>query len=327
MSGKQPLEVLIPHHNRAASLRDALRSLAAQTRVPAICVVDNASTDETREMLAGEFPSVRVVPLDRNLGFGAALNRGVETSAAELVVFLNNDAVAGERFVEALVAAQRESGAEAVAGVLRSPAGWVESAGVELDRALNPYDAGHGMRYEEILASPPRPLGPSGGAALYVRSAFLAAGGFDERLFAYLEDAELGLRMRLLGMRCELAPQAFAWHHHSATLGARSAAKNELLGYARGYLLWKHGRALSLAERLRGHATDAFVYAGKAVIDRDLGAVRGRLRLRRELRGTPRPEGNPRLRELPLLRLGWRESLGRRLARRRPSAGSGEGGS
>lgn len=317
MSAAPSVEVLIPHHSRIDSLRATLDSLRRQSAPAAVCVVDNASTDGSREVLARDYPEVRVVALERNYGFGAALNRGARESDADLLVFINNDAVADERFVERIATAFAESGAEMVAACLRAPNGEVESLGVQLDRSLNPYDAAHGAAFETLGELRVEPLGPSGGAGGYARQAFAAVGGFDERLFAYLEDVELALRMRLAGMSCAVAPDAFVWHHHSATLGARSAAKNELLGYARGYLHWRYGRSLTAGERARALATDAIVYAGKAVIDRDLGSLRGRLRLRRDVRGERRPPGDPRVADLPLLELRWREALGRRLARRR----------
>jgi GT2 family glycosyltransferase len=279
-------------------------------------VIDNASSDGTRELLADRFPEVRVLALDRNAGFGAAINRAAESSTAELIVLVNNDAVADPAFVERLVAAHDRTGAEMVAGCMLSPEGVVESLGVEVDRSLSAYDAGHGLRDPAAFAGSPV-LGPSGGAALYVRDDFVRLGGFDEDFFAYLEDAELALRMRLAGRRCAMATDAVLWHEHSGTLGARSDAKNELMGHSRGHLMWKHGRSLGPLARLRGHLTDGIVYAGKAVIDRNLGAFRGRLRAAREHRGRPRPEGDPRLAGLPLADLGLAESLRRRLARRR----------
>lgn len=316
MSVPTEIEVLIPHWNRASGLRGALDSLRLQTLPASTCVVDNGSTDETGTMLASDYPEVRVVHLPRNLGFGAALNRGVQTSRARIVVFLNNDAVADARFLERLATRQAETAAEMVAGCLRSPDGRIESLGVEVDSSLNAYDAYYGQPFEDGFSAP-APLGPTGGAGAYLRDAFESVGGFDETLFAYLEDVDLAIRMRLAGLRCAAAPDAFVWHRHSATLGARSARKNELLGFGRGYLLWKFGGGLSKTQRLTAALGDCVVYAGKAVVDRNLGAVRGRLRARRLLRGRPRPAPDPRIAELPLLRLSLREALGRRVARRR----------
>jgi GT2 family glycosyltransferase len=312
----QRVEVLIPSRDRAGSLARALESLREQTLPAAVCVVDNGSTDGTPDMLAARFPEVRVLQLEENLGFGAAINRAARTSDAELIVLVNNDAVADSRFIERLVAAHDRSGAEMVAGCMLSREGSVESLGIEVDRSLSAYDIGYGLPDPAAYAGAPA-LGPSGGAALYVREAFENAGGFDERFFAYLEDAELALRMRIAAMRCEMAIDALVWHEHSATLGAGSEAKNELMGHSRSYLMWKHGSSIGKLARARGHLTDAIVYTGKAFIDRNLGAFRGIRRAVSERRGERRPQADPGFADLPLVDLGLVESLRRRLARRR----------
>ena len=61
----------------------------------------------------------------------------------------------------------------------------------------------------------PDPFGPSGAAAAYHRDAFVRVGGFDERIFAYFEDVDLALRLRLAGLRCRLVAAALGTHGHS----------------------------------------------------------------------------------------------------------------
>ena len=307
-------EVLIPHHNRADSLRRTLEALARQTRRVPVRVIDNASSDGTREMLAEEFPDVACTALDSNVGFGAALNRGARVSDAAVLVLVNNDAVPEERFCEELLTAQAESGAEMVAVCLGRADGRIESLGVEVDRSLIAFDIGFGEELEGAAERHPEaPLGPSGGAAGFVREAFWAAGGFDEGFFAYLEDVDLGIRMRMRGTRCVLAAGAIAWHAHSATLGPRTEEKNRLLGSGRARLLRKHGANLGLRARARGIMVDAVVYAGKAIIDGNLGAVRGHVET---LRLTPRGPADPRFDRVPLVDRGFADSLRLRLGRR-----------
>lgn len=310
-------EVLIPHWNRAESLRLTLESLCRQTRPAPVLVIDNASTDHTGSMLAADFPHVRSLRLEANRGFAAAVNRGLARSQARVVILLNNDAVADERFVEEILEAQSASGAEMVAACLRRPDGAVESLGVEVDRSLVVYDLGYGRRFDEVLEGPAAiPLGPSGGAAGYLREALLAVGGLDEGFFAYLEDAELAIRMRMRGMRCLPAPRAFAWHEHSATLGAGSREKNRLMGRSRRHLLWKHGANLRWRAQARGLLIDATVYAGQLLIDRNAGAVAGRLETVRALRHRPRPAADPAFAEVPITDRSIGGALRARLARR-----------
>lgn len=317
-SASGDVEVLIPSWNRASALRRALESLRSQKLAARVCVIDNGSTDGTAEMLRSGFPEVRHLDLGENRGFGRALNAGAESSEARLLVFLNNDAVADDRFLEELVSAQEASEAEMAAGCLLRVHGTIDTFGVQVDQSLIAHDYLHGERYP--LRSPEAldpPMAPSGGAAAFARSAFLEVGGFDEGFFAYLEDVDLGIRMRLAGMRCAIAPGAFAWHRHAGTLGPGSAAKNRLLGYGRGRLLWKHGANLGMGSLMRGMAIDAVVYAGQALLDRNVGAVRGRLEARAALGGDERPGAEPGFATVPVLRLGTLEALRRRWGRGR----------
>ena len=317
MLAKQ-VEVLIPHPAGPNRLRTVLGALRSQTLAPGVCVVDNGSSDGSAAVAREEFPEIRYLRLDRNLGFGAALNRGVRTSSAELVIFLNNDAVPNVRFVGEIVDAHARTGAEMIAACLLQPGGEIDSLGVEVDGCLNAYDAARGEPYGDPtheLMDPP--LGPTGGAAGFSRQAFLSVGGFDEGFFAYLEDVDLAIRMRMAGMRCGLAYGGYAWHVHSSTLGSGSSTKNRLLAKSRGYLLWKYRSNLSRRSYAAALATDAIVYAGKLVFDRNAASLRGRLDNVKERSGRVRPGRDPGFGSLPFVHPTPREALGRRLARRR----------
>src|SRR5438093_4107959 len=104
----------------------------------------------------------------------------------------------------------------------------IDTAGMQLDRTLLVFDYLNGEPVACLDQGVPDPIGPSGAAAAFDREAFLAAGGFDERLFAYWEDVDLVLRMRAGGERCALAAGARGTHDHSATLGSGSPQKNYL---------------------------------------------------------------------------------------------------
>ena len=304
--------VYIPNFNGSQRLRRALRCLREQTRPVDVVVVDNGSTDGTAEMLAAEFPEVAVVALERNLGFGPALNRAVAEHPADPLILLNNDAEAEPRFVEALLDSAAE-GVQAVAGVMlqeRAP-GLIDSAGVVADRTLMGFDYLHGEPVE-VAASAPDPLGPTGGAALYDRAAFEAVGGFDERIFLYYEDLDLALRMRAAGARCRLAPEARALHAYSASLGAGSGEKFARTGWSRGYMLRRYGVMSRPRDAARVLATEGAISAGQLLMDRTAKGLRGRLRGWRE-------GGGRESRELDrgaLLDLSAREALALRRRRR-----------
>jgi N-acetylglucosaminyl-diphospho-decaprenol L-rhamnosyltransferase len=306
--------IYIPHLNGRDRLAALLGSLRAQTRPVEVVVADNGSTDGSRELLEEEFTEVALVELGENLGFGPALNRAISAEAGDPVVLLNDDVICEPRFVEAMLE-PAAAGAEMVAGLLlaeRDP-GLIDSAGVIADRTLMGFDYLHGERREagETAAAP---LGPTGGAALYSRSAFDAVGGFDERIFLYYEDLDLALRLRAHGARCELAPGAAAVHAYSQTLGAASGAKYARTGWSRGYMLRRYGVMERPRDALRVLVAEGAICAGQLLRDRTAKGAGGRLRGWRDGRGLPRRQANAE--GLSDLTLG--DALALRRARRGP---------
>jgi GT2 family glycosyltransferase len=275
--------VVIPTLNARDLLAESLASLVAQTVPVDIVVVDNASTDGTAELLAERFPDVTVLRNAENLGFGRAVNLGVAASGddVETIVLVNNDTVCEPDFVERLCAPLAESDdVGMVAGVLVQKADprLVDSAGIELDRTLRSWDICWN-RTTDDLAGAAEPVGPCGGAAAYRAAAFREAGGFDETLFAYWEDVDLALRLRLAGWRCVRVQEARAVHAHSATLGASSPVQRRLEAFGRGYLLGRYrvARRRPLT-RLKIAILDWPVLLVHLVVRRELGPIRARAR-------------------------------------------------
>jgi N-acetylglucosaminyl-diphospho-decaprenol L-rhamnosyltransferase len=271
--------LIVPSYNGAAQLAELLVSLRAQTREHEVVVVDNGSTDGTREILAERFHEAQLVALDRNVGFGRAVNAGVAATTGDPIVLVGNDAVCEPAFVERLCAALHpDAGIVMAAGVLldRRDARRIDTAGIVFDRTLFAVDYLHGQPVSALDAAPD-PLGPSGGAAAFEREAFEQAGGFDEAFFAYLEDVDLVARILVGGGRCRLAPGARAVHRHSATLGSGSRRKNALMGWSRGYTIGKyrlHRDPFALARAL---LLESAVVGGQLAIDRTGVGLRARL--------------------------------------------------
>jgi GT2 family glycosyltransferase len=270
--------VVIPTYNGAALLAEALEALQQQTVEHAVVVVDNASTDGTPELLAERFPAVRVLRLDENLGFGRAVNRGVELVETDVVVLVNNDTVCEPAFLERLLEPLADEGVAMVAGVLlqHDRPGLVDSAGIELDVTLRSWDVGWNAPDGELPDADP--VGPCGGAAAYRTSAFREGGGFDESFFAYWEDVDLALRLRLAGHRCVRADGARALHKHGQTLGAASPAQRKLEAFGRAYVLARYRVARGLLRRLEIAALDWPVLLVHLLVRRELGPLRERRR-------------------------------------------------
>jgi N-acetylglucosaminyl-diphospho-decaprenol L-rhamnosyltransferase len=270
--------VYIPSYNGVGHLPRVLTSLRSQSRPLDVVVVDNGSSDGSAALVREGFPEVTVIELERNLGFGPALNRAVRERPADPLILLNNDVECEPRFVEAMLDSLGP-GVQSVAGVLvqeRAP-GLVDSAGVVADRTLMGFDYLHGEPVAAALTAAD-PLGPTGGAALYRRDAFEAIGGFDERIFLYYEDLDLALRLAAAGGACRLAGEARALHAYSASLGANSAAKFARTGWSRGYMLRRYGVMSKPGPALRALACEAAICAGQLLMDRTAKGIGGRLR-------------------------------------------------
>jgi N-acetylglucosaminyl-diphospho-decaprenol L-rhamnosyltransferase len=284
--------VVIPTLNARDLLKRALESLAEQTARVRIVVVDNASSDGTGEMVAQRFPDVKIVVNERNLGFGRAINRGFDhVGDADVVILINTDTVCEPEFVEHMLAPFADPSVGMVAGVLLqgSAPELVDSAGIEIDATLRSWDIGWNEPLAELDAAAP-PVGPCGGAAAYRIEALRAEGGgcFDDAFFAYWEDVDLALRLRLAGWRCVRADGARALHAHGATLGAASPAQRRLEAFGRAYVLHKYRvPSLGLWTRAKIAVLDWPVLLVHLVLRRELGPVRARARGARDGRLAP----------------------------------------
>lgn len=304
------VEVIVPHRSRWDLLERLLDSLERQEPKPRVCVVDNASTDDSVAQLHRR-GDVRVLAADNNLGFARATNLGARTSDADYIVLLNNDMVVEPGFIRSITDLLQAERCSVAAKQLR-PDGLIDSVGVSLDVALNAFDTGHGEPADRAAALAIEIAGPSGGAAGFRREDFLAVGGYDEAIFAYLEDVDLAIRLQRNEVPTAYCDSAVVVHHHSETLGSGSEAKNELLGWSRGYLLWKYRRSMPRSARARGLFVDTVVYVAQLFVDRNLGSIRGRLRFRRDRAKFAQNKAQ----RLPIIPISTLEALQRRARRR-----------
>jgi N-acetylglucosaminyl-diphospho-decaprenol L-rhamnosyltransferase len=270
--------VIVPTVTPSLAAR-LLRSLAAGDQGFETIVVDNGTGAPELDQAAAGLEAASVLRLEKNTGYSRAVNLAARRAQGDALVLLNDDSVVDEGYVQRIAGALDPAGGiPMAAGVMRdarSPE-LIETAGIELDRTLLASDYLNGEPLTVLRGEVVDPLGPSGAAAAFGREAFLEAGGFDERIFAYLEDVDLVLRLRREGGRCRLARDAQGVHEHSATLGAGSARKDFLAGFGRGYLLRKWSvispaRLPGVLVREVGQATV------QAVVDRNLGPIRGRV--------------------------------------------------
>lgn len=229
MSAQALVSVVVLNHNGLRYLDECLASLASQTYAKLeIILVDNGSTDGSAELARRRYPQVRWLPLGRNAGFAAGNNRGFKIARGVYVALLNNDAVAAPDWVEKLVTAAEQLPGYAMFGsriLLRDSPDRVDKVGHLMYWDGQNKGRGSGELDGDAFDQPGEIFFPDGCAALYRRALLEEVGGFDERFFAYGDDADLGIRARLLGWKAYYVPESKVWHHHSGTAGVYSPQK------------------------------------------------------------------------------------------------------
>jgi GT2 family glycosyltransferase len=221
--------VIVPNLNGEKYLDACLSSLHLQSRPAAqVIVVDNGSADRSREIVAAHPLRPELIALPRNLGFAAAVNRGIAAAAHDAVALLNNDAEADPGWLAAGLHALEDTPAAAMIAALMldyHDRDRVDNAGDLIGRDGRPRARARGGRGAELTGAV-QVLSPCAGAAIYRRAALIALGGFAEDFWSYLEDVDLGLRALARGMRCRFVPAAVVYHHGAMTaLGDRPGKK------------------------------------------------------------------------------------------------------
>lgn len=232
MAAKPRLSVIVVSWNTRELTLQAVASVLAQP-VDGGCevlVVDNGSADGTVDALRERFPTVRVLPVGRNLGFSGGNNLGLWHSRGEYTLLLNSDAVLRPGALAALLAA---ADAHPAAGVLQplvvwpdgSPQpcfGYVPTVAAELRYVL------HGARrwadpawQAELLSwREPREVVGFGLAALLVpRRVWPRVGLLPDESFLFFEESALAVRLEQAGLKPLLVPGAVVEHHQGRSTG------------------------------------------------------------------------------------------------------------
>ena len=218
--------VVIVNWNGERFLDRCLSALLAQTvSQHEIILVDNASSDASLDIVR-RFPSVRLLAQNENLGFARGNNLAIEAAAAESewIALLNPDAFVEPRWLEALLLAARDYPAFDIFGselVNAADPTVLDGAGDVYHISGRIWRIGHGAAVPSLLEQAREVFSPCAAAALYRRSAWLEVGGFDEDYFCYVEDVDLGFRLRLAGYRCLYVPTSVALHVGSGTTGGQ----------------------------------------------------------------------------------------------------------
>ncbi|MEC8689137.1 MAG: glycosyltransferase family 2 protein [Candidatus Neomarinimicrobiota bacterium] len=233
------VSVIIPHWNGIDVLSECLDSLGKSNyKNIEIIVVDNASSDGSQDWIRSNHPNIILVQNKSNLGYAEGCNVGAKSSSGEYLIFLNNDTVQNENWIESLVdfLNLNRNVAAVQPKILNyfdrtkfdyagGCGGWIDVLGFPFARGrlfLNlEKDEG---QYEKI-----RPIFWASGTALMIRKKmFIDLNGFDKTFFAHQEEIDLCWKIHLSGKEVWSVPTSVVFHKNAVTLPMFSRKKQYL---------------------------------------------------------------------------------------------------
>ncbi len=216
---------VIPLFNCLALTRACVESL--QRTIPTglsheIILVDDGSTDGTRDWLGTLAPPFRALLNEHNVGYARANNRGAAVACGRLLVLLNNDLVFYRRWLTPMLQAHERLGSQAgiVGNVQRNArTGAIDHTGIVINHKGK---AEHDTRLIHWPGCSVRTVAAVTGACLLIeRRLYTSLGGFDEGFLNGSEDVDLCLRTEALGLRNVVALDSVIRHHVSASSGRK----------------------------------------------------------------------------------------------------------
>ena len=221
--------IVILNWNGCKMLREYLPSVLQYSRDEAtVYVADNASTDESLEMLRGHFPEVKLIVLDKNWGFAEGYNKALGQIEAEYYLLLNSDIEVTHHWLTPLVEYldSHEEVAACQPKLLsladRDMFEYAGASGGFLDRYGYPFCRGRvfdTVERDNGQYDYATPILWATGAALMIRAKdYWEAGGLDGRFFAHNEEIDLCWRLRIRGRRIVCLPESYVYHVGGGTL-------------------------------------------------------------------------------------------------------------
>lgn len=242
MNEKKSTAVVILNWNGEKLLQKYLPSVVENTNseVADVIVADNGSTDDSRALLARDFPTVKTILFDKNYGFAEGYNRAIKTLSDryEYVVLLNSDVAVPSGWVEPLVSfmnGHKEAGAcqpKILADTNREYFEYAGASGGFIDKHGYPYCRGRifsTCEKDDSQYDTPMEIFWATGACLMTRVAlYNQVGGLDPDFFAHMEEIDLCWRIHLAGYNIWVVPESRVFHLGGGSLPAENPKKTYL---------------------------------------------------------------------------------------------------
>ncbi|HEX2817222.1 MAG TPA: glycosyltransferase family 2 protein [Phenylobacterium sp.] len=223
-SSAPEVSVVVVVYESGPTLGECLAAVRAQRFTDyEVILIDNASSDRVAQAAHHADRKIRLIENGENLGFAAAVNQGARVAKGRWLALLNPDAYADPDWLARLLAATEANPTVhsfTSRQLMAEDPTKLDGLGDVMALAGYPFRGGYTHPNPGVL-EPGWVFSACGGAMLIERELFLRLGGFDERLFCYCEDVDLGYRLRLIGEPTLLVPDAMVRHVGSASTGGR----------------------------------------------------------------------------------------------------------
>ncbi len=233
MAKKQPLvSILIVNWNGKVHLETCLLSLFKITyKNTEVVVVDQGSTDGSREFISKKYPNVKLVELDENFGFARGNNIGLEYVKGELVLLLNNDTLVEPGFLEPLVSRSQN---KKVAIIQPKICFWnkrqIQSTGSFMTTTGFLFHRGYGADIKKY--NDQDEIFSANGACMLVKTNIARKLGlFDNDYFAYFEETDFCWRVWLSGYLVSYEPSSLVYHKGGQTAKTFASAHVQYLSF------------------------------------------------------------------------------------------------
>lgn len=284
--------VVILNYNGASMLEKFLPSVMAFSPEADIIVADNASNDNSLEYLKVNFPTLRIIELDRNYGFAEGYNKALSQVDAEYYILLNSDVEVTDGWIAPLLSfMDKNSNVAACQPKLldyknKSSFEYAGAAGGFIDRYGYPYCRGRVFdtvekdcgQYDDVCR-----VFWATGAAIMVRSRdYWTVGGLDGRFFAHMEEVDLCWRLNSRGKEIFCVPQSEVFHVGGGTLDKSNPRKTFLNFRNNLLMLYKNLPANELHGVMRMRMLLDYVAAFKFFLSGNVGDFKAVIKARRE---------------------------------------------
>jgi len=241
---KPEITLIITNWNGSKLLRECLPTVLEAVRFDhhhfyEVMVIDDCSTDNSLEILAKEFPEIRVEKTPQNLGFQEANNYAVKLARSKIVMPMNNDIKLEPKALYYLAKHFDNKDTFAVSGKIFA----FDQTTFLYGNRGGYFQKGHFHLYEKPPEDESQTLFACGGAFMVNRQKYLDLGGFDSMYHPlYYEEIDLSYRALKRGWKVHYEPQSIAYHKVQATITRQEKLRRiSLISARNNYLfVWKN---------------------------------------------------------------------------------------